>query len=432
MLVRRVKVTIFLLALLVTISGSANAQTDLHIAGAKVGFPIAIPQLCDTAESGAVAKEMADTMIRDLEITGIFKIINSASYLEEAGKCNMTEVNFADWSVIGTEGLVKGKLSRSDAGLQYELILYDVNRKTGVAGKRYQASADDYVQVAHRFANEILKHFTGEAGVFGTQIAFVSKVGRFKELFVMDMDGSNIRQITKDKGLALSPAWSAQGDKLLYTSYRTRKPDLYTISPNGGTPAQITNSSHMEIGAKFIRGGGSLVTSQSNGSSSNIVELDFKGKVLRKITSGGALDVSPSVSPDGSQIAFCSDRGGSPQIYVMNSDGGNIHRISFTGSSYCTSPTWSPKGDKIAFVCRDQGFHIFVSDTSGGQAVRLTYAGNNEDPSWAPDGRALAFSSNLGKGGARSIVIYSLLSGSAKQITFTKSEDAMPAWGPSL
>ena len=431
MLIRTKNVRFVAAFLVWLVCGYAGAQTDLHIAGAKVGFPIAVPQLCDTADGGSISQDIATTIIKDLELSGIFKVIPASSYLEEAGKCNLNDVNFSDWSVIGTEGLVKGKLSRVDAGLQYELILYDVNRKMGVAGKRYTASENDYITIAHRFANEILKHFTGEAGVFGTQIAFVSKVGRFKELFVMDMDGSNIRQLTKDRGLALSPAWSSQGDRLLYTSYRSRKPELYTISAAGGSPSQITNSAHLEIGAKFIRGGSSLVTSLSGGSYSNIVEMDFKGKVLRKLTSGGALDVSPSPSPNGSQIAFCSDRGGSPQIYVMNADGGNIHRISFTGSSYCTSPTWSPKGDKIAFVCRDQGFHIFVSDTSGGQAVRLTYAGNNEDPSWAPDGRALAFSSNLGKGGARSIVIYSLLGGSAKQVSFTKSEDAMPAWGPA-
>ena len=416
----------------ISFAAAAMAQTDLHIAGAKVGFPIAVPQMCDNASAYPVNKDIADVIVKDLQISGIFNVLNPSSYVEEPGKCNLNEVAFSDWTVVGAEGLVKGRLVNGANGIDYELILYDVNQQRPVVGKRYSADSSDFKRVGHKFANEILKYFTGEAGVFGTRIAYVSKVGRFKELFIMDMDGSGVKQLTNERGLAMSPSWSPQGDRILYTSFRTRRPELVVMSPDGGTGSQITNSTDVEIGGKFSNGGRGIITSLSQGSVSNIVEMDLKGRILRKLTSGGALDVSPSISPDGSQVVFCSDRGGGPQIYQMSSTGANPHRISFTGSSYCTSPAWSPKGDKIAFVCRDSGFHIFVTDANGGQAVRLTYAGNNEDPTWAPDGRSLAFSSNLGRGGARSIVIYSLLGGSAKQITFTKSEDSMPAWSPKI
>ena len=115
--------------------------------------------------------------------------------------------------------------------------------------------------------------------------------------------------------------------------------------------------------------------------------------MLKQLTNGPEIDVSPTWSPDGRQIAFVSARTGSPQIYVMGADGSAPRRITFQGS-YNTSPNWSPKGDLIAYVSRDQGFNVFTlepEDESGAAAHRR--AGNNEDPSFSPDGRYVVFSS---------------------------------------
>ena len=423
---------LLIFSIFVGLANTSFGQADLRIAGAKAGFPIAVPQLCDNASSFPLNKDIADQVVKNLQISGIFNVINPSAYVEEPGKCNLNEVGFSDWTVIGAEGLVKGRVSQSSNGIDYELMLYDVNQRRAVVGKRYSATSQDGIRIANRFSNEIIKYFTGESGVFGTRIAFVSKVGRFKDLFIMDLDGSNMRQLTNDKGLAMSPGFAPGGDRIVYTSFRTRRPELYFISPEGGQPSSVTRGGDHVIGGKFSSNGRSLFVATSAAGSTNIVEMDFRGKLLRKLTKGASLDVSPTTSPDGSRVAFCSDRGGSPQIYVMGADGSNPHRISFTGSSYCTSPAWSPKGDKIAFVCRDSGFHIFVTAPDGGQAVRLTYAGQNEDPTWAPDGRSVAFSSNLGKGGPKSIVIYSLMGGTAKQVSFSKSEDSQPTWSPRM
>ena len=410
----------------------AVAQTDIHIGGAKAGFPVAIPKLCDLGGGGDAAQKIAAVMAKDLQISGLFNVINPASYIEEPGKCGTQEsIAYPDWSVIGAEGLVKGEISKSGGTLEAKLYLHDVQQRKAVIGKKYDADEADANRIAHKFANEIVRFFTGEPGIFGTQVAYVSRLGRFKELFVMDLDGSNRKQLTRDNGLAISPSWDFDNSKIIYTSYRSRKPELYTIPVEGGSPHQLTERPGLEIGAKFSPKGGAIATSATVGDVSKIVLLDLSGRLISKLTSGDSIDVSPSYSPDGSQIAFCSNRQGGPQIYTMASSGEPAKRISFTNSNYCTSPAWSPKGDKIAFVCRSGGNQLFVVPVGGGNPTQLTFAGDNEDPSWSPDGRFLVFSSNLG-GGPRGVTVLSLLGGSPVKVTNPKAEDSQPAWSKKI
>lgn len=414
------------------ISDGVLAQTNIHITGAKAGFPIGLPQLCDSGSGTPFTREVPDVVASNLRLSGIFNVINQSAYVETPGKCGgIEQITFSDWSVIGAEALVKGSVQSLPSGMvRIELILYDVMQQKAVLGKGYECAPSDTKRIAHKFTNEIVKYFTGQSGVFGTQIAFVSKVGRFKEIFVMDLDGSNVRQLTFDKGLALSPAWSPSGDRIIYTSYKSRRPDLYVSPSSGGQPVRLTKGDGLEIGAEFSPDGRSIITSITQQGSTTLSLLDAQGGFIKRLTSSGAIDVSPSWSPDARQVAFCSNRGGEPQIYVMNADGTNPHRISFVDSNYCTSPSWSPTGDKVAFVCRDQGNQIYISAPDGQQTIQLTHAGNNEDPAWAPDGRSVVFSSSAGQGGARNIVLYSLIGNTTTRVTHSASEDSMPVWSP--
>ena len=409
------------------------AQTDITIRGAQAGFPVAIAQLCDAGEAADKAKEIAKTIAKDLEVSGLFKVLPSESYLETPGKCgDLDGVAFSDWSVIGAEALVKGEVTRKGSDISVRLVLFDVLQQRSVLGKVYDANHGDHVRVAHKFANEIVGFFSGEKGVFGSQIAFIAQVGRFKELFIMDSDGSNVRQLTQDKGLVVSPSWSPRGDKIVYTSYKTRQPELYIIGPDGGSATQVTDRKGLELGAKFTQDARSLVASASVAGLTNLVMFDLRGRLLRKVSNSSSIDVSPSLAPDGEQLAFCSNRAGGPQIYVSSIRGGEARRISFTPSDYCTSPSWSPKGDKIAFVCRASGNQIFMSSPNEREVLQLTFQGNNEDPNWSPDGRYIIFSSDFGRGGVRNIALLNVQTGEIKQLSFGKRNEVQPAWSPPL
>jgi len=411
----------------------AEAQTEISIRGSARLFPVAIPQMCLQVGSSNVAKEIPEVISRDLDISGFFQLVAPQSFIETPGKCAGADgFAYSDWSVIGAEGLVRGIIVEESGQIKAQLFLHDVQRQQVVLAKEYVADAAQYRKIAHRFANEIMKFFTGEYGVFGTQIAFSSKVGRFKEIFVMDMDGSNVRQLTNDRGLAMSSSWNPAGNALAFTSYRSRIPDLFTIDVASRAITQVTRGPAMELGGRFLPGDRFLV-SRSIGDDSDILVLGKDGSVQAKLTPpNGAIDVSPVVSPDGTSMLFVSNRAGGPQVYSMRMDGSGVTRVSFVTSNYCTSPSWSPKGDRIAFVCRaDSGFQIFTAAPDGSSPLQLTSVGDNEDPEFSPDGRYLVFASTYERGAGNFGIALMRVDGSAfTYITKGRSIDSEPTWGP--
>lgn len=427
---------ILILICLIFPSFEVVAQTDIYLRGSGKLFPIALPQLCEKSGSTSAAREIPRVMARDLSLSGYFEVLNPESYIEAPGKCAGPDgFAYSDWTVIGVEGLVRGVVtSAADGSVRVQLYLHDVQNQQVVLGKEYSGDETQVPRMAHKFANEVVRFFTGEAGVFGTQISFSSRIGRFKELFVMDMDGSNVRQLTNDKSLALSAAWDRPGRSLIYTSYRQRVPDLFMIDVTSRKARPLTQGPDMELGARFSHDGTRLVASVSQSQDSDIVLLNSQGQIVRRLTPpNGAIDVSPDWSPDDSKLVFCSNRAGGPQIYVMGAGGENPHRISFVRANYCTSPRWSPKGDKIAFVCRaDAGFQIFVTDADGGNALQLTSAGSNEDPDWSPDGRYLVFASTFGQRQGFSLALMRADGSGMKRLTTSRGGDFQPNWGPLL
>ena len=234
--------------------GLANAQTRLSVQGSGKLYPIAIPQVCVQSGDFNIGKEVSDVIARDLDLSGYFDVLNPSVYIETPGKCisDPSGVAYSDWTVLGTEGLVKGDITQSGNSFTARMYLHDVSLKKIVLGKEYSGDLTQVRKIAHRFANEILMFFTGELGVFGSQVAYSGKVGRFKELFLMDMDGSNIRQITDDKGLALSIGWHPSGEALIYTNYKKREPNLYIKQLNTRQDKQLTFGPEMDTGGRFL------------------------------------------------------------------------------------------------------------------------------------------------------------------------------------
>ena len=174
------KITSFLIFLLIFWWGSAAcAKVYLDInSPAFQKFPVAIPEFKNMGEAeveGNLPAWFADQLSRSLKITGFFNMIGKDAFLEDQNSAGITagEIDFSNWSAIGSDLLVKGGFSYDGKKLAVEFRLFDTIEGKLITGKKYWGKPEDKKSMVLKFADEILMALTGGTGVFDTKIAFV-------------------------------------------------------------------------------------------------------------------------------------------------------------------------------------------------------------------------------------------------------------------
>ena len=402
-------------------------------------FPIAVPPLKDLGgdADGAIGKQFARVLSRDLDLSGYFKIVDPRTFIEDPQTSGITAdtIDFVGWASIGAQELVKGGVIVEGDKVTIEARLFDVPARRDIpeVGRRVSGSRADVPRMAHRFADQLLEVLTGERGPFDTQIVFTSTRGGrglLKELYLWTFDRDDPVRLTSEQTLMVSPRWRPDGRAVVFTSWKEHFPRLFQLDMGTRRVSRLVPGRSVMQNGAWSPDGSRIAVAREDGGNTDIVLLDRSGAVIKQLTDHWAADVSPTWSPDGQRIAFNSDRAGSPQIYVMNVDGSGVRRVSSVGN-YNTSPAWSPKGDKIAYATRaGGGFQIVVvgADGSGGKTV--TSQGSNEDPSWAPDGRYLIFSTQ--RGGARHLALTDRDGRVQRELTRGTADDTSPAWSARL
>ena len=417
---------------------AAGAQVRGEIIGPGMPkYPIAVSPLKYTgagADPARISTGIADAMVFDLDLSGWFRVLDRAAYIEDPQKTGVTLGTFdlRDWSAIGAVGLVKGSFAVQGEEVTVELRLFDVAQAKELIGKRYVARTKDYRRIAHKFADEIINQFTGTPGIFNTRIAYVSTGGgRFKEIYVSHLDGTERFQVTNNRTINLFPSWTPDGKSIIYTSYKDRRPSLYRFELFSGKEAKWSPANGRYIGGQASPDGQYVAATLEEAGNSNLYLLDSNGRPIRRLTSNPGIEVSPSWSPDGRQLVFVSDRSGSPQIYIIDLNGGQPRRLTYSGS-YNTAPAWSPKGDKIAYTGRvGRRFAIFTIAVAGGEPRQLTAdSHDSEDPAWSPDGRFLVFSSN--RAGRYHLYVMQAGGENQRRLTGSGGDDTKPSWSPRL
>lgn len=373
-------------------------------------FPIAVADFYSLGGAPAKAEDystrISGELTRVLNITGYYNILNKKAFLEDPRNTGITadKIRFTDWTSIGAELLVKGGFLNSGANMKCQFRLFDCVSGKVLVGKEYSGRTQDWKDMVHQFAGEVVLATTGEKGVFDTKIAFSGRKGKVNEIYLINFDGSGFEKLTKANSLTIRPQWGSNGREICYTSYKDANPDLYGMNLTNRKERKISRYIGLNLAGPWSPDARYMLLTLSKDGNPEIYRMDTKTSTLKRLTFDSGSDVSPCWSPDGSQIAFVSDRGGSPQIYVMNSDGTNIKRLSYEGN-YNTSPSWSPKSRKIAYESRRSGsFQIFTMNENGGKVFQVTANGWNESPCWSPDGRYLVFSSKT-RGKARLYVV---------------------------
>jgi len=380
------------------------------------------------------------TLFSDLEGAGIFDVV-SKSMAPQAMPGSPQEIVLSQWSAAPASAAMVtfGALAVNNGRLIVYGWLFDTSNSANpqVLGKQYNqdASEDEARTVAHEFADEIIYRLGGGInGICESKIYFVSSRSGSKEIWVMDYDGQNQHQITHLGSISMSPRISPDNSRIAFSTLgregwavRMYSLDLGRMVAFPGGAAGGSN-----LSPAWSADGSKIAFSSSRSGDSEIWVSDVSGGNLHRITSLPGPNVAPAWNPKtGDQIAWAGGRTGEPQIYIMGQDGSNIQRM--TDDGYAVSPSWSPSGQFLTFAWNrkygpgDPGAQdIYVMDIASKQWLQATHeAGNNDFPSWAPDTRHIVFQRQING----RTEIWSMLADGTEQHQLTHSgNNSMPNW----
>jgi Tol biopolymer transport system component/TolB-like protein/DNA-binding winged helix-turn-helix (wHTH) protein/Flp pilus assembly protein TadD len=314
----------------------------------------------------------------------------------------------------------------------------------------------------------------------GTQIIFNSDVEKENnDVYLMNVDGSNVRKITDGPGWDASPPnnWSPDGTQVLLLSDRGGKENIYLMNIEPFAPRRIAsgvesdqplNTSYSPDGARiayqmpteirifdpssqtdrfvvktsaggnpmFSPDGSKILFQDRIDEDTEICSVNIDGSGFTNITQSPSRDISAAFSPDGSRIAFAANRASGTttfEIYVMNADGSEPHLI-YGDRAMSVGPSWAPDGKSIVFMNDREGgrvgnFELFSVNVDGGDERRLTIRPRYDtDPVFSPDGRRIAFASNTD--GNSEIYVMNADGSSVLRLTRDPGTDGFPHWSP--
>lgn len=414
----------------------AQAQEPLRVditEGVASPMPIAIPDVpapgvhvADVADPGSA---LAQIIRHDLSGTALYRLLAVQPLREREG------TDLAPFQKIGTQALVVGQVSLDAGQLHYDCLLYDVFAARLQMEKRFTVQPAQWRRLAHQCADMVFEATTGYPGYFDTRILFVAdeegRPGEGSRLAVVDQDGANRRLVapgpeqvamprfSPDNRYAAAMRWPAAQQQIILTELSTGSTRIFR------TPPGVASA------PRFSPDGRSLLFSLAKDGEADLYRLDIASGESQQLTFDPGTDTSPDYAPDGRSIVFESSRSGSQQIYVMPAEGGTARRLTFGAGAYA-SPAWSPEGAMIAFTHIDgDTLRIGVMRADGSRERLLTSGPRDEDPAWAPGGRALAFQ-RTAAGGLQAELWSTDLAGKVQRRIEGTFPASSPAWSRTL
>jgi TolB protein len=428
--------------------GHLRAQEDLP--GVELGLfyantyrpALAVQPFTGSFGGAGIAPQVEAIVGRDMRYSDRFEVLDSLP-----GALVGERVDYALWDRLGAVWLVTGRVEGAGDGFVLLVELHDVVYGEVREQGRFRLpnpSDPDFRMAVHRTSDAIVEWATGDPGMAASRITFtMMDADGNKDIYVIDSDGENLQRVTHYNHMTESPTWSPDGQRIAFASWKTGVPRIYEVDRFGRNERMVP----------AVRGEGDYITPTyhpdgqtlafavlGSESQSGIFTYNLaQGCCLAFLSGGPWYDLSPTYSEDGRWLAFNTLRFGDavPQVMMMPAEGGAAETLSpyaYGSGGFYAAPDWSPHGELVAFhgrIDRRGRYHILVANLEdGGRVLRqLTSEGNNEAPSWAPDGRHLVFSGERSWGFG--LMVADVTTGRIRPLLSGRRVD-LPDWSPAV
>lgn len=316
----------------------------------------------------------------------------------------------------------------------------------------------------HQLADCIHQMLFGKPGVATTKVLYVLKKrtssGKGEptfssEVYEADYDGQNARQVTHTNSLCTTPVYvpprmpgiantdvsqAQRSHTFLYVSYELGQPKIFAASLRDPRVYRVTSMRGNQLTPAVSNDGASIAFCSDITGTADLYTVPFEagvgavGKPRQIFHAKGTATACPTFSPDGTKVAFVSNKDGSPKIYVMDipkfgAKSTDLHpKLISKKCRENTTPSWSPDGKKIAYSAKNAGERqIWIYDVERDTEQQLTDGkGNKESPSWAPDSLHLVFHAFTGSGA--DIYMVNMNQPKPVKITSGPGEKLFPSW----
>jgi len=386
------------IAIAIALALPAHAELVIEITrGVENPIKIAVVPF-QVKSSGAFDADLARLIESNLERSGQFRRVGRETMLSLPGPDD--EVFYRDWRAIDSEYTVVGSIARDDDdGFLVRYALHDVYGERILFAERVPGDSSSLRDIGHYISDRIYESLTGLKGIFSTRLLYVTAERRSEKdqtfkLILSDADGGRPRTIFQSSEPILSPAWSPDGSRVAYMSYRAKRPGIYIQTLATGEVKRVTSFPGLNSAPSFSPDGRKLVLTLSKDGNPELYVANLRTGELTRMTKHFAIDTEASWSPDGRSILFTSSRGGKPQLYMMNVASKTIKRVTFDGD-YNSNGAFTPDGESIVFVHRTaKRFHIAQMNLITRQISILTETDLDESPSVAPNGTMVIYATS--------------------------------------
>jgi len=227
----------------------------------------------------------------------------------------------------------------------------------------------------------------------GDKICFTAKVEKSDELFVINIDGTGLKQLTDDEVRDAYPSWSPDGKKIIYgKDIKKYDPRLYIINADGTGEKRLFDDDYSDSFGTYSPDGSKLAYMSKRDKHWQLFIYNFKDKSRKQILKSNTNDFNPVWSHDGKKIVFESSRTGNNQddIFILNLKSGKLEQVTNTQDYNEVYPFFSPVNNQIMFLTvKDKVSYLFTinEDGTGRKKVadKVWYA------SWLPNGEKIIY-----------------------------------------